>query len=59
MDDEFRDKLLEYDWTNFGNNDINNCWNIMYFHIDIVLITLCPMKVLNLQRRDPNGYQTT
>ena len=53
VDDELRDKLLDYNWTSFGDNGIDDCWNIMHFRIDAVLNKLCPMKDFKFAKQKP------
>ena len=51
-ENELKDLLLEYDWTNFGENCIDNCWKTMYSRIDDVN-KLCPMKDFKFAKEKP------
>ena len=53
VDDELREKLLDFDWIDFGENDIDTCWNIMYTRIDSVVNKLCPMKDFKFAKAKP------
>ena len=50
---ELKDILLEYDWTNYGENCIDNCWKIMYSRIDDVENKLCSMKDFKFAKEKP------
>ena len=53
VDEELREQLLEFDWINFGENDINTCWIILYTRIDVVVNKLCPMKDFKFAKSKP------
>ena len=53
VENELRDKLLDFDWLNFGINDIDSCWNIMYARIVVVVNKLCPMKDFKFAKERP------
>ena len=56
VEDELRVKLLDFNWIDFGENDIDTCWNILYTRIEDVVNILCPMKDFKF---NPNGCQMT
>ena len=52
-ENELKDLLLENDWTNFGENCIDNCWKTMYSRNDDVVNKLCPMKNFKFAKEKP------
>ena len=52
-ENELKDLLLEYDWTNFGENCIDNCWKTIYSRIDDVVNKLCPVKDFKFAKEKP------
>ena len=45
--------LDRYNWTNFANNDIDTCWNIMFAIFSEILDELCPIKHFKFAKDRP------
>lgn len=52
--DEFRDKLIQYDWTAMlGKADINDVWCSVKNQIRNITDRLCPQKWMNVISNKP------
>ena len=48
-----KDLLLDYDWTNFGENCIDNCWKKIHSCIIDVVNRVCPLKDFKFAKEKP------
>ena len=47
--------LDEYDWVDFVNLNIDDCWNVMYIH---AVDTLCPVKTFKFSKKNKPTWLT-
>ena len=46
-------ELMLFDWSNFADNDIGTCWNIMSSRINTVVNKSCPVNNFKFAKEKP------